>query len=559
MKKLFLLTLSGLTALAVLAPACTKKIDEAYANPNADVRVPIEQLLPPLISCMAANSAGHGVYNDYRFLGKYIQNWQFCNSGDAFDRMSGRLKTSGAPDNTASIFRIHYYDIGQNLVNMIKWSIEEKKWDFAGVGKAIFAWSWLTLTDVQGECILKQAFDPSRLTFTYDTQEEVYDYVRQLCYESLDLLSKTGDGVNPANLAISDAYLYSGDLNKWKKFVYAVLARSYNHLSNKASLYKPDSVIYYCNQSILTNADNALVKFAYVPGGVSGAANFMGPFRGNLSSVVDGTNTAIRQGAYIANLLNGTNSAFPGITDPRAIYMIRKNAANTFKGLRPNKGNADAALPANDRPENFWGISQTGGVNNTAPGNDNNCRFIFKNAAPLPVIIASEVLFMKAEAAFRKGDKTTALAAYKEAISQHFDFLTTTYNQSIPTGEEINATNKAAYINNTTIVPLLATDLNLTKIMLQKYIALFGIGICETWTDMRRFHYSDIDPATSQQVYRDFIVPSGTDLYPDNLGVPVYRVYPRFNSETVWNLEELRRIGADKDDFHTKECWFSKP
>jgi len=543
--------------------ACTKKIDEAYANPNADVRVPIEQLLPAIVSSMVANSAGHGTYNDARFIGKYIQNWQFCNSLDMYDRMSGRLISLGSTqaDMTGSIFRAHYYDIGQNCVNMIKWAQEEKKWDYAGVGKAIFAWSWLQLTDVQGEVILKQAFDPSRITFGYDNQDEVYNYVRQIGLEALDFLNRTGDNVSQANLALGDAYMYNGDVNKWKKFVYAILARSYNHLSNKGT-YKPDSVLYYTDLSraMTTAADNASVKFGYVTGGVSASANFMGPLRGNLSSVVDGTNTAIRQSAYIANLLSGANAAFPGVVDPRAIYLLRKNANGTFKGLTPNKG--QTVITANDRPENFHGVSQTTGVVNTAPANDANCRFIFRNTSPLPVVTAAEVQFMRAEALFRKGLKDQALDAYKAGIGLHFDMLTTDYNANIPVGEEITPAKKAAFLSpltNPLVIPATGADLTLTKIMLQKYIALYAVGVVETWTDMRRYHYNDIDPATGQQVYRDFVVPSGTDLHPNNLGNLVYRLYPRYNSDYVWNIEELRRIGADKDDFHTKRCWFSEP
>jgi hypothetical protein len=559
MKRKIFSTILTAAAFAIAGTGCSKRIDEAYANPNADVRVPVEQLLPAITSSMGANGAGHGPYNDYRFLGKYIQNFSFVNSGDMYDKMSSRLIPLGstAADLTASIFRAHYYDIGQNCVNMIKWAEEEGKWDYAGVGKAIFAWSWLTLTDVQGEVILKQAFDPSRLTFQYDTQEEVYTYVRQLAHEAIENLGRTGDGVNPANLALGDAFFYNGDVNKWKKFAYAVLARSFNHLTNK-STYQADSVIKYCDLAIISNADNALQKFAYLPGGVTGTGNFFGPIRNNLNSVVDGTNTAIRQSAYIVNLLTGNNSAFPGVVDPRAIYMIRKNENGTFKGVRPNKGQTDIS-PATDRPENFHGINQTA-TSNTTPSNDNNCRYIFRNAAPLPVIIASEVLFMKAEAALRKAapDKAMALAAYREGISQHFDLLTSTYSTNVPAGEVITPASKQTYIN--AVVPASAADMNLTKVMLQKYISLFAVGIAETWGDMRRYHYSkDLDPTTGLPVYRDFIIPSGTDLHPNNLGEPVYRVYPRYNSETIWNIEELKRIGADQDNFHTKQPWFVLP
>jgi len=94
--------------------------------------------------------------------------------------------------------------------------------------------------------------------------------------------------------------------------------------------------------------------------------------------------------------------------------------------------------------------------------------------------------------------------------------------------------------------------------MLQKYIAMFGYGTFETWTDMRRYHYVDLDKTTGKQVYTDFVAPSGTGLFEDNGGKLVYRMRPRFNSEYLWNIVELTRIGATQLDYHTKEQWFSQ-
>ena len=92
--------------------------------------------------------------------------------------------------------------------------------------------------------------------------------------------------------------------------------------------------------------------------------------------------------------------------------------------------------------------------------------------------------------------------------------------------------------------------------MLQKYIALWGHGTEETWVDMRRYHYTDKD-ASGAQVYTGFTLPSATDLFPDNGGKMAYRMRPRFNSEYVWNINELNRIGATTLEYHTKEMWFS--
>ena len=170
---------------------------------------------------------------------------------------------------------------------------------------------------------------------------------------------------------------------------------------------------------------------------------------------------------------------------------------------------------------------------------------------------ASEIQFMKAEAAFKKNDKVTALAAFRLGVSQHFDMLTEKYNTNVPAANQITAGDKAAYMASTA-VPEDPLTLTLSHIMLQKYIALWGYNPMESWVDMRRYHYTDIDPATTLQVYTGFTPPSGIHMYVDNAGKFVYRVRPRYNSEYVWNFNELVRIGADKLDYHTKETWFSQ-
>jgi hypothetical protein len=535
-----------LSALIVLVAACSKKIDEAYKNPNYDVKVAPETLLPQIVSSMAGNYGGNGPMNDIRYIGAYVQNFAFAGTQSNFDKM-GYTNT----DVAQSFWRSHYYDIGQNNVKMIQWALENKQWEIAGVGKAIFAWSWLTLTDDYGEVILKEAFNTDLITFKYDTQEEVYMNARKLCFEALDLLNKTGENGSQAALATGDAFLYAGNVAKWKKFVYGVLARTHSHLSNKA-IYKADSVLYYTNLAMKETSDDALVKFSATS--LTSTNNFFGPFRNNLSGGTITSPTAIRQSAFIADLMSGLNPTFSGVADPRAIYLLRKNSNGTFKGVEPVKG--QAVMAGADRPESFHGLSQATGTVNTAPTTDVNCRFIFRNSAPFPVMTASEMAFIRSEAAFIKGDKATALAAYKDGIAKHFDLLMANYNTNVPTADLLTTATRDAFLANTAVVPAIGNSLTLPMSMLQKYIALWGHGTFETWVDMRRYHYTDKD-ANGVQVFTGFTVPSATDLFPDNGGKLVYRMRPRFNSEYVWNINELGRIGATTIDYHTKEMWFS--
>jgi hypothetical protein len=509
----------------------------------------------------AANSFGLG--GDIINIGRYIQYWGSYqsgtadNSGTAFDKMSG---VSGSGTNFANIWGMYYFSQGANLNRIIEWGTEEQKWDFVGAAWALRAWGMLQLTNQYGEAILRQAFDAGLQQFDYNDQSEFYDSVRATCHRAINFLNATGGSMDPTKFAASDFYFNKGSLDKWKKFVYGVLARSFAYIHNKSS-YSVDSVIKYANLSCAVNADNCVLSFQNT--GVSGTKNYFGSFRGNINNA----GTGLRQSAYIANLMSGANSfAFTGVFDPRCWYILRENNNGTFKGYSPSWSSAinPVLTTLGDSSKSFLGTNyQTTGSLSPEGG-----RYLFRDAAEWPIMTASEMQFILAEAYLRKSMETDSRTAYIKGISLNFDMLTEKYSVLIPAGKEINATNKAAYLDNPAIVPALATDMSLTKILLQKYIALYGWGAEETWCDMRRFHYNkDIDPETGNPVYAGFVAPSGSDLWQgpngtgSNNGKLVYRTRPSYNSEFLYNIPSLTAIGAypPGNDYHTKETWFSKP
>ncbi|MGB3008683.1 MAG: SusD/RagB family nutrient-binding outer membrane lipoprotein [Chitinophagaceae bacterium] len=545
----YTITLATLAVLLVMG-SCSKKLDEVYLNPNAQVKQPIEEILPGIIAYMtisqqlgSTNPATYGLQHEGQFIGRFIQNWATNSSGNQYDQMGDNFVNKS--DNMGSIWAMFYYGQGANIERVIEWGTEEKKWDYVGVAQAIRAWGWLVLTDIHDDVILYEAFHPDQLVFNYNTQPEVYDEVKRVCFAALSNLSKTGDGVNPTNLAISDKYMNGGDINKWKKFVYGILARTYHRYTNKSS-YQPDSVIYYCDLAMQTNTENTFAKWSNA--GANGTFSYWGPYRGNIGT--------FRQTKFVADLMRGVNAQFPtGMNDPRAWYIIRENPNGTFRGIIPNKGGLSAGLARGDSSANFWGGSfQT----TTAPSNDDNCRYIFKNGPIFPIITASEIQFIKAEALLRKGgNNAAALAAYRKGIELNFAQLRADYEVSVPIANRITDGTRDSYLANPLVIPS-AANLTLSHIMMQKYIAMYGWGILETWVDMRRFHYTDLDPVTNLQVYREFAPPTGTDLYTNNGGKWIYKHRPRYNSEYLYNVAELNRLGAFDLTFITRECWFSK-
>jgi hypothetical protein len=568
MKKIFKNIVYTASALGMLSLAsCEKKIDEAYLNPNAQVKQPIETLLPGVIANMvvsaSANGSLYGTQRDGQYIGKFIQFWATNTNLNRQDQMSDFWPAS---DLMGDIWAMHYYGHGQNIERIIEWGTEEKKWDYVGVAQAIRAWGWLTLTDVTDDVILYEAFNPAQLVFKYDPQSEVYKVIKSLCMKSLENLDKTGDGVSEANLAIGDAYFNEGKVSKWKKFVYGVMARTYHRTTNKTD-YMADSAIYWANKYLEADGATTNLRITWSNAGAAGTYNWFSPFRGNIGT--------FRQTRFIADLMMGDNSRFlrtniADTIDPRAWYIIRENPVGTFKGVRPNKGTNGDGLPTAERPDNFWGGTY---ASTAAPSSDANSRYIFKNKALWPIITASEMHFLKAEAYFRKNDKPNARTSYIAGINSNFDHLIADYEESVPAANKITPAARNTYMSNPVNVPD-AANLTLSHIMLQKYIALYGWGIVETWVDMRRFHYTEDANGVQifksdgtyapgftngeQQVYADFVPPTGSDLYTTNNSKWIYRQRPRYNSEYLYNVAELNRLGAFANDYITKPCWFSE-
>ncbi len=545
MKKKIILPQLLLLLTILVQQSCSKKIDEAYTNPNAAVRQPVELLLPNIIAnmCISNTAAGsfYGPQNDGLYVGRYAQFWATNTSGNQYDQMGMTTtnSTAAAADIGGSQWAMHYYGQGQNLNKVIEWGIEEKKWDFVGVAYAIRAFGWLAVTDMHGEAILKDAFNTSLLTFNYDSQADIYEEVKRNCRLAIEYLNRVGDGVDPVSLAKGANFCsMKGDRDKWKKFANATMARVFHRTSNKSS-YEPDSVIHYANLAINNNADNFYILFENLG---TTTKSYYGAGRGNIGT--------LRQTKFSADLLSGLNTSFLGVQDPRAWYILRENANNTFKGIRPSKGFTEIPLAA-DQPFNYWGSTGT-------TGNDVNARYVYGDGMPWPVVTAAEMDFLKAEANYLKGNKSAARTAYSSGISKNIDMLTSVYTNAIPPARVIDNTVKTNFLLNPLVVPALA-DFNLSHIMLQKFIALYGFGFMEVWADLRRYHYVDPEEGTTRQVYTDFATPTGFDLFVNNNGKIIYRVRPRYNSEYRWNVAALTPLGALALDYHTKEQWFSQP
>jgi hypothetical protein len=516
-----LLALAAAATLGLGATGCQEFLD-VNTNPNGPQEVSANLYLAPMLHWMVTSPAFDG-----RFIGRYTQQWTLPGTSlGTWDRMG----YDPGSDNGAQQWRDVYWSMGQNLVDMNRKAEAEQRWDLLAVGQIMKAWGWLVLTDMHGEIIVQEAFDPTKFLFNYDTQEFAYQEVFRLLDEAIKNLQRNDGAVDAAYLAKGDR-IYNGDRTKWLKFAYGLRAMARNHFTAKAT-YRPADVIADVDKSFTSNADDALLGYTAT---ANDDANFLGWTRNNMRSY--------RQTRFVVGLMDGT--VF-GAVDPRMSRMLAPAPDGQYRGLDINTVGF-GTIPTAQQPNNFYGyVGTSGSLGHSA-------RYIFDDKSKYPAMTYAQLQFVKAEAAFRAGDKATALTAYRNGVSSHIDFVNARNLDANQSPTQITATEKAAFLADPRIVPTSASALTITQIMTQKYIAQWAWGHNELWMDMRRFGYTDVDPATGLQVYPGFAPP--TSLHADNAGKIVWRIRPRYNSEYVWNRAALDAIGALATDYHTKPLW----
>ncbi len=507
-----------LAGAVTLTTACSDFLD-VNTNPNSPQDVSANLYLPPMLHWMVTSPQFDG-----RFVGHYTQEWISTSTNFDPAQSWGRMGYQPGSDNGGQQWRDVYWSLGQNLVDMNAKATAEKRWDLLGVGLILKAWGWQVLTDLHGEIIIQEAFDATRTTFDYDTQQYAYQEVRRLLDSAIVLLRHTDGAVDATYLAVGD-HIYNGDRTKWLRFAHGMLAIHLNHFSNKAS-YNPTLVMAEVDSSFQNNADDPLLAY---PATSNDDRNFLGRTRDNI--------TLYRQTQFMVNLMNGTQ--FGGVVDPRLSRMLAPSPDGLYRGVHPDTLGFPDTLTSH-RPNNLFGYAGSGGAQ--LPG-----RYIFDDRAKLPVITYAQLQFVKAEAALRAANAAAARTAYTNGISAHIDFVNDRNRDIGTTPAQITTAEKTAFLADTNIVPATVT---LSHIMSQKVIAQFGWGHNEMWMDMRRYGYADT-------VFRGFAAP--TALYVDNGSNVVQRIRPRFNSEYVWNRPGLNAIGGLDPGYHTVVMWIIQP
>ena len=625
MKKLLIILF-----VALVGFASTSCDDFLNVNENKDAPDKVDAYL----YLAGLESAWQGLYYDLRATAPLSQ----MMGTNSYTSYANNFYSKGS-DAAGETWRIAYWLHGMNLENMVNQAKADEAWTLAGIGLAIKAYTWDVMCKLQVELPMKQAFEVGRLSHDYDYQDEIYPQIRAWAEEAIELLSKEDNFAYGTKLKENDR-VFQGDADKWIKFAHGVIVNNLASLTNKNNF-----VSEYANQLLqhgklaLSSADdNALMSTV---GGAADAQfsiynNFWGVYRGNLYN-------NYWQSDYIVQIMTGTVPAYDETTgdkvktsktDERAKYYPyelnpKQIIADTLVELTGHYDPRVAAkLSTTDDKEfediddadsvkmhRYYGSSFTsasgpigtapnvyGRIANANKAYDGTGRWLFRDDAPYVLMTSAQIKFCMAEAYFKMGDKANALAAWKDAIKDDMDFTVSQLLPgkakdgadygALPGGDKISKAlfNQLAaeYLAGPFVGQITESELTLSHIMMQKYVALWPWGANEAWTDLRKYHF-DINYAgdyptldngwtlttvdqkwdtDESKVYKGFYlapaqVQNRRGTYNvENYGSPCYRIRPRYNSEYMWNLNSLgalKPIAGDALNYQCSIPWFAYP
>ncbi|MEE4178145.1 MAG: SusD/RagB family nutrient-binding outer membrane lipoprotein [Bacteroides sp.] len=399
-------------------------------------------------------------------------------------------------------WRRHYFDVAGNANKMILFAEEEGSNNYEGVGKIMMAFSFLTATDLFGDMPVLDAFS-GNYNPRYNAQDTVYMEVARWLAEGLEDLNQAT--IENRTMTSTEDHIYGGNLTNWKAFAHAIRARMLLHTANFQGGY----------QAVLDAVDQAkagwsepLYAFPDEPAN-DWEINLWGPSRANPQWDFADIRNMLTNSVHTDFFMNAMNLS--GEIDPRLYELTTPGDNGNYLSIPASAG--IGALDMDDFAvlyDGYW----------------------TRDNSPLIFITDEELYFIESEAAFYLNDKGRAWQAYLDGIQRNFNRL------GIPDAYD-------AYRNSPAVAQS-ANELEISDIMMQKYIALYFQP--EIWVDMRRYKYSN-------QAYPQLQYPENAlELYN---GAWIQRLPYDPQTEYIYNPNEIERLGAREDLWVVTPFWWA--
>lgn len=459
--------IAALSMMLFCAASCTEDFESINKNPNSPEDVPPSLLLPTIIKNPVNEVAGLA-WGYGNVVMQYTGKIQFTNE----DRYNWGPQSD--PYNT-------FYNALRDVNNIINITEESGENNYKAVALIMKSYMYHFMTDAYGDVPYTEAIQAkSSVNFPkFTKQEEIYQGILADLKTANDLLGTSSE-------ALDGDILYSGDIEKWKKFANSLRLRIYMRLSDRmdpsagmqAILNDPNSPIF------TSNSDRAALTY-----------------------LVDAPNQqplyTTRSGSFdeyrLSEHMEGT---LKDLDDPRLFVYAQPTTESAAEvlGTKDDYEGVPNGLPDEEALQySPSGDPEKGGSNFISRvGLMFSCRACNDLASPVAAetVLMSypELQFILAEAR-EKGYINTGDAEtyYLQGIRSTFDYYEERlqiagYNELVDVvqpSEDYFAQDAVAYTGTQTE--------KLAKIGQQKWLALFFNGM-EAWFDWRRTGYPEITP-----------------------------------------------------------------
>jgi hypothetical protein len=485
MKKLIYI----LPLLAVVL-SCKKYLD-INTNPNSPTDVDATFVLSQALATSAAAHSGY--YNSLsQWMGYTARSNSFA-PNSAFE--SFQITQAQFQGSWSTAYHL-IYDL--NFVE--NKSHDQKQPLFEGVAKIMKAYWFQNLVDMFNNVPYTDAAQPASIQNPkYDDAKAVYEDLIKKIDEGITLVKASGS-LSPSDTKFD--VMFGGDKTSWVKLANTIKLRiliRQSDVAGRAGYIQTEiAKITTEGSGFIAEGDDALINPGY-----ENSTNKQSPIYAAYGFTANGTpaNIVLYAHQFAIDFYKSTN-------DVRIDYFYKKPANGThlgnWLGSSPNANAITSSLGA--------------GVYKTAD-------------APYPFFLASESLFLQAEAVQRGWLGGSAKTLYQRAIAASFHYL------GVPDADVAAAT----YYSQAGMVNVNWDDSpdKLQAIAMQKWAAMNGLNGLEAWTEHRRTGFPKIlPPSMSLSVSRNQI--PARALYPqveydvNANNVKTQGVISQFDSKIFW-------------------------
>ncbi|WP_321436093.1 SusD/RagB family nutrient-binding outer membrane lipoprotein [uncultured Bacteroides sp.] len=530
MKKLKYIALALLLGMGV--SSCEDMLDD-NKNPDKSIAVTPEQILPVVVFYSSQINYDHAEYGSY--LSQALTTGGKSQTGSYAYKSGWEFLTM----NRHPQWRRHFFDIGSNVKELISAAEKVNSKNFILIARTIRLMSTQLTTDMFGDMPRSEAYTSN--SPKYDSQESIYKWMLSEADELISLYNDPSWTEAPNNIKITQKMdrIFSGDLKKWKQFTCALKARI---LLRKLPNW--DNTPATCQQIIdavdaAYTADWEEPRYQY-----DGGTGVKSSPWGQSKPIINGWESRDNQldkaivSKYFCEGVMGVYAS-PSLAtgkaeDPRLERMMTArsgpadDASVKFRYLENNIG-MGVSYKESNYPDLYAGIYT-------------------KDNGYIPLMTTEELLLIKAEAEYWKGDKSAARTSTIEAANINMN------RYGVP-----NKTPRTNYFDGKFKDKYFpeGNAFTIKHLMHQKYVCMYLQP--EQWTDLRRYNYSN---DVNKKTYDGVIVYPGLKR-PYNLYEPywcteknadgsikevwIQRINYDPETEEKYNKAELERLGAYKN------------